>query len=226
MLIADDHAVLRSGLTMLLNAQPDMVVVGEASDGDEAVQRASELVPDVLLLDITMPGSSGVAVIHAIKAKELPVAILVLTMHEDGGFVVETLKAGAMGYIPKRAADSELIAAIRAVHSGEVHIYSSLVKAAVGRMIGGDGEGESSPSRLDPLSPRETEILSLVAQGYSNRQIATDLSLSVKTIETYKARVMEKLDLHSRVELVRYALQHGLLAGQAPSADDAPLATG
>ncbi len=226
MLIADDHAVLRSGLTMLLNAQPDMVVVGEASDGDEAVQRTAELAPDVLLLDITMPGSSGVAVIHAIKAKELPVAILVLTMHEDGGFVVETLKAGAMGYIPKRAADSELIAAIRAVNSGEVHIYSSLVKAAVGRMIGGDGDGESSPSSLDPLSPRETEILSLVAQGYSNRQIATDLNLSVKTIETYKARVMEKLDLHSRVELVRYALQHGLLAGQAPSAGDGPLATG
>lgn len=225
-LIADDHAVLRSGLTMLLNAQPDMVVVGEASDGDEAVQRAAELAPDVLLLDITMPGSSGVAVIRAIKAKELPVAILVLTMHEDGGFVVETLKAGAMGYVPKRAADVELIAAIRAVHSGEIHIYSSLVKAAVGRMIGGDSDGEASPSSLDYLSPRETEILSLVAQGYSNRQIATDLNLSVKTIETYKARVMEKLDLHSRVELVRYALQHGLLASQAPSPGDSPLATG
>lgn len=221
-LIADDHAVLRSGLSMLLNAQPDMTVIGEASNGEEAVQKAIELAPDVLLLDITMPGLSGIDVIRALRNKKASLAILVLTMHEDEGYLVETLKAGASGYIPKKAADNELIGAIETVYRGEVYVYASLVKAVVDEMVhGGANHAASEAGVHERLSQRETEILGLVARGYTNQQIAGRLFLSVKTVETYKARVMEKLDLHSRVELVRYALQHGLLTtGGLPAGDD------
>lgn len=216
-LIADDHAVLRAGLTMLLNAQPDMEVVGEASNGGEAISKTAELKPDVLLLDISMPGLGGIDVIRQIKAEGLPVAILVLTMHEDEGYFRETLSSGALGYIPKKAADDELISAIRVVNSGQVFLYPSLTKSLVKEIIySGAFEKEVESDSYGKLSQREREVLQLVAQGYTNQQMADRLFLSVKTIETYKTRVMEKLDLHSRVELVRYALQRGLLAdGQA-----------
>ena len=211
-LIADDHAVLRAGLNMLLNTQADMEVIGEASNSDEAVSKTIELVPDVLLLDIAMPGPGGIDVIRKVKAAELPVAILVLTMHEDEGYFREALKAGALGYIPKKAAETELISAIRMVHRGEVFLYPSLTKNLVKELIYGDtlDKGVESDS-YDRLSQREKELLPLVAQGYTNQQIADRLFLSVKTVETYKARMMEKLDLQDRVELVRYALQRDLL---------------
>ena len=211
-LIADDHAVLRAGLNMLLNTQADMEVIGEASNSDEAVSKTIELVPDVLLLDITMPGPGGIDVIRRVKATELPVAILVLTMHEDEGYFREALKAGALGYIPKKAAETELISAIRMVHRGEVFLYPSLTKNLVKELIYGDtlDKGIESDS-YDRLSQREKEVLQLVVKGNTNQQIADRLSLSVKTVETYKARMMEKLDLQDRVELVRYALQRDLL---------------
>lgn len=220
-LIADDHAVLRSGLRMLLDAQPGIEVVGEASDGVEAVSKTTELTPDVVLLDITMPAMSGIDVIRTIKSRMPSIATLILTMHEDEGYLLEALKAGASGYIPKKAADTELITAIKAVHSGEVFIYSSLTKALVKEMIhGGMPKREEESISHERLSQREVEVLSLVAQGYTNQQIASQLYLSVKTVETYKARVMEKLSLHSRAELVRYALQHGLLAREdSPSSN-------
>ena len=211
-LIADDHAVLRAGLTMLLNAQPDMETIGEASNGEEAIAKTRELKPDVLLLDITMPGLSGIDVIRKLKAEGVPVAILVLTMHEDEGYFRETLSSGALGYIPKKAADAELISAIRVVHSGQVFLYPSLTKNLVKELIySGAFNKEVEADNYARLSRREREVLQLVAQGYTNQQMADRLFLSVKTIETYKTRVMEKLDLHSRVELVRYALQRGLL---------------
>ena len=214
-LIADDHAVLRAGLNMLLNTQADMEVIGEASNSDEAVSKTIELVPDVLLLDIAMPGPGGIDVIRKVKAAELPVAILVLTMHEDEGYFREALKAGALGYIPKKAAETELISAIRMVHRGEVFLYPSLTKNLVKELIYGDtlDKGVESDS-YDRLSQREKELLPLVAQGYTNQQIADRLFLSVKTVETYKARMMEKLDLQDRVELVRYALQRNMLNGE------------
>jgi two-component system response regulator NreC len=197
---------------MLLNAQPDMEVIGEASNGDEAISKATELKPDVLLLDITMPGPSGIDVIRKLKAEGVQTAILVLTMHEDEAYFRETLSAGALGYIPKKAADSELISAIRIVHSGQVFLYPSLTKNLVKELIySGAFEKEVESDTYGKLSRREREVLQLVAQGYTNQQMADRLFLSVKTIETYKTRVMEKLDLHSRVELVRYALQRGLL---------------
>jgi two-component system response regulator NreC len=211
-LIADDHAVLRAGLMMLLNAQPDMEAVGEASSGDEAIAKTKELKPDVLLLDITMPGLSGIDVIRKLKADDVQVAILVLTMHEDEGYFRETLSSGALGYIPKKAADAELISAIRVVASGQVFLYPSLTKNLVKELIyNGAVDKEVDSDTYGRLSRREREVLQLVAQGYTNQQMADRLFLSVKTIETYKTRVMEKLDLHSRVELVRYALQRGLL---------------
>lgn len=221
-LIADDHAVLRSGVSMLLNAQPDMGVVGEAGTGDEAIDRAEETEPDVLLLDITMPGPSGLDVIRALRDRRPSVSILVLTMHEDEGHLIKALRAGASGYIPKRAADSELVAAIRAVHRGEVYVHTSLIKAVVDEMVHGEvGWAETERAELENLSQREREVVGLVARGYANRQIAERLHLSVKTVESYKARAMEKLGLRSRVELVRYALDHSLLRpeGERQSSD-------
>jgi two-component system response regulator NreC len=211
-LIADDHAVLRSGVSMLLNAQPDMVVVGEAGTGDETVARAEETAPDVLLLDITMPGPSGLDVIRTLRGRRLPMSILVLTMHEDEGHLIKALRAGASGYIPKRAADSELVAAIRAVHRGEAYVHTSLIRAVVEEMMHGEAaRAGSGTAEQENLSQRESEVVGMVAEGYANRQIADRLHLSVKTVESYKARAMEKLGLRSRVELVRYALQRGLL---------------
>ncbi len=213
-LVADDHAVMRAGLNMLLNAQPDIKVVGEASNGEEAIARTLEFKPDVLLLDITMPGLSGIEVIRRIKAQSIPVAILVLTMHEDEGYFRETLSSGALGYIPKKAADTELISAIRVVSSGQVFLYPSLAKSLVKELIYNDMVDKPVDSdTYGRLSRREREVLQLIAQGYTNQQMADRLFLSVKTIETYKTRLTEKLDLHSRVEFVRYALQRGLLTG-------------
>lgn len=214
--IADDHVVLRSGLRRLLNEQPDIEVIGEANDGNEAITRTEELTPDVLLLDITMPNLGGIDVIRIVKARMPKVAILVLTMHEDEGYFIEALKAGASGYVPKKAADTELIAAIRAVNRGEVFIYSSFAKTMVTRMFHGKSSyQEEAIDRYERLSQREQEVLKAVAQGYTNQQVANQLYLSVKTVETYKARIMEKLNLHSRAELVRFALQRGLLTQEA-----------
>ncbi|OGC94405.1 MAG: DNA-binding response regulator [candidate division Zixibacteria bacterium RBG_16_53_22] len=212
-LIADDHAVLRSGLKVLLQTQAGIEVVGEAADGHEAINKTAELRPDVLLLDITMPGLGGLEALKTIKETVPATVILVLTMHEDEGYLLQALKMGASGYIPKKAADNELINAIRMVHRGEVFIYPSLTRVLVEEMFhGGAGEKQIVAAEHLRLSQREREVLTLVAQGYTNQQIADRLYLSVKTVETYKARVMEKLNLQSRVELVRYALQHGLLS--------------
>ncbi len=211
-LIADDHAVLRAGLTKLLNAEPDIEVIGEASNGTDAVTKTGELSPNVLLLDITMPGMSGIDVVKAIKAKNLPASVLVLTMHEDEGYLREALKAGVMGYIPKKAADTELISAIRAVYRGEIYLYPTMAKYLVEDAIhGGAAHAEKPADSFESLSQRERETLRLIAQGFTNQEIAAKLFISIKTVETYKARMMEKLAVTSRAELVRYALQHGLL---------------
>ena len=205
--------MLRSGLKLLLNGQMDIEVVGEASDGAEAVSKTAELKPDVLLLDITMPNMGGIDALRTIKEKRPSMSILILTMHENEAYLLEALKVGASGYILKKAADNELMSAIRAVYSGEVFIPSSLTRSVVEEMVSGSvSRGESVDNDQEQLSPREFEVLTLVAQGYTNQQIADRLYLSVKTVETYKARLMEKLNLGSRVELVRYALQHGFLS--------------
>lgn len=212
-LLADDHAVLRAGLRMLINAQPDMEVVGEAADGREAIKAAECFRPDVLLLDLTMPGLGGLSALGVIREKAPGTKVLVLTMHDDEGYLRQVLRSGGSGYVVKRAADVELLSAIRAVKRGEVYIHSSMTKALVEGVFDGRVEREAGSSdRFDDLSEREKEVLRLLARGYTNQQIADTLFLSVKTIETYRARLMEKLQLRTRAELVHYALKRGLLA--------------
>jgi len=212
LLIADDHVVLRAGLRRLLNEYADIEVIGEANDCNEAITKAGELTPDVLLLDITMPGSGGIDVIRIVKANYPDIHVLILTMHEDESHFMASIKAGASGYVPKKAADSELIAAIRAVNRGEKYIYSTFTESMISKIIPGESPGKTAAiDSYQKLSQREHEVFELVAQGYTNQQVADRLYLSVKTIETYKARFMEKLNLNSRAELVRFALQRGLL---------------
>jgi two-component system response regulator NreC len=216
LLLADDHAVLRSGLRLLLNAEPDMEVVGEAGDGAEALERSLKLQPDVVLMDITMGGMSGLAATRAIRDRLPQTKVLVLTMHNDEEYLRQMMEAGATGYVVKRAADTELAVAIRAVHRGEVFVYPSLTKVLLGDLLRKPGEERAQQDSYDLLSEREKEVLRLVALGHTNKQIASELYLSVKTIETYRGRMMRKLGLKSRAGLVRYALRKGLLDDGTP----------
>lgn len=210
-MIADDHAILRAGLKTLFQAQPDIEVVAEAATGDEAAAKGLEIAPDIILLDITMPGLSSLEVNRQVKKQHPEIKILVLTMHEDEGYLHHMVYSGADSYVPKKAADSELLSAIRATYQGEHFIHSSMTAKIVEVLRNQEPNRQTEIRENDGLSEREREVLSLVAQGYTNQQIADHLFLSVKTVETYKSRIMEKLGLHNRVELVRYALQRGLL---------------
>jgi two-component system, NarL family, response regulator NreC len=214
--IADDHGVLRAALRALLKGEPDMDVVGEAADGQETVKRTLELKPRVLLLDMTMPGPGGIEITRQIQ-KTLPqTRVLVLTVHEDERLVREALNAGAAGYIIKRAFDTELTDAIRAVADGNLYIHPALTRAfikeqaAPASIAPADGPSESADEQ-SPLTRRETEVLQLIAKGYTNRQVADELSLSVRTVETHRANLMGKLGVTSRVELVRFAKERGWL---------------
>lgn len=215
-LIVDDHAVLRAGLRMLMGAQPDLEVVGEAADGEEAVRKIAEMQPDVAIVDITMPGEGGIKTIERIRKESPKTRVLVLTMHEVPAYLRSALAAGASGYVVKSAADYELLSAIRAVHRGrtvlDAALAATLAQGALGKRAT-SGQAESA----SVLSVREREVLELVAQGYTNQQIADRLGLSVKTVETYRARLVDKLGLRSRADLVRYALDSGLFgAGRTP----------
>ena len=204
--LADDHSVLRSGLKMLLNAQEDMLVVGEATNGQEALAAVREQSPDLLLLDISMPKTDGLQVLSGVKRAHPNVRVLILTMHEEEGYLRRALEAGAAGYCPKSAADAELISAIRAVMRGNVYIHPSHARFLLDKMISPAEESNASSAEL---SERERAVLKLVALGHTNQDIAEQLSLSVKTVESYRARGMEKLGLASRAALVRYAIQEG-----------------
>ncbi len=209
-LIADDHAVLRAGLRMLLNAQPDMEVVGEASTGEEAVQQARTLKPDIVLMDLTMPGAGGTEATARIVRGCPGVRVLVLTMHDDAAYLRGVLAAGASGYVLKRSADAELLSAIRITRRGEAYIAPSLAGAVVQEALGRRArQADSAPG--EALSDRERDVLRLLAQGHTNQHVAEQLAVSVKTVETYRARLMAKLGLKTRAELVRYALSAGLL---------------
>ena len=196
-LIADDHAVLRAGLKLLIGAEADMEVVGEAADGAEAVQRAHTTAPDVVLLDLTMPGGRGTRTIEDVVQLTPRPRVLVLTMHDDAASMQAALLAGASGYIVKKAADVELLTAIRAVHHGRTFV--NLTRP-----------GEEPVARKR-LSPREAEVLRLLAQGHSYREAAEHLGVSVKTIETHRKRLVDKLGLKSRAALFRFAVEVGLL---------------
>lgn len=216
-LVVDDHAVLRAGLRLLLNAQPDIEAVGEAGDGVEALRQCELLRPDVVLLDLSMPGIGGLEVLRRIRRAVPTAHVLVLSMHDDESYLREALRAGASGYTLKKAADTELISAIRAVARGEVFLHPSLTKVLVGDLLErGTGQEHHVESDYDALSEREREVLRLVALGHTSQQVADMLYLSLKTVETYKARAMAKLELKNRAELVRFALRHGLLDPDNP----------
>ncbi|MBI3912681.1 MAG: response regulator transcription factor [Chloroflexi bacterium] len=211
-LLADDHAILRAGLKALLNAQADIQVVGEAATGDEAVRVAQSAQPDLVLMDISMGDAGGVAATREVLRVCPTTRVLMLTMHDDAAYVQQALDAGAAGYVLKRTAESELLAAIRAVQRGEVFLYPSVARVLIDDYLKMKKGGESvAPEIKDTLTAREREVLTLIAQGYSNHEIAEQLTVSVKTVETHKARIQEKLGLRTRAELVRYAMQRRLL---------------
>ena len=207
--LADDHAVVRAGLKALIDAQPQLEVIGEAGDGRTACQQIQELQPDVVVMDVSMPGITGAQATAQLKQTCPNVKVLALTVHEDKGYLRLLLEAGASGYVLKRAAAEELIHAIRMVAAGGVYLDPVLAGKVVGSFVRVPVR-ESVPEGGD-LSDREAEVVRLIAAGYSNKEIASRLGLSVKTVETYKARSMEKLGLASRADLVRYALQRGWL---------------
>ena len=211
-LLADDHAVLRAGLRALLSAEPDMEVVGEAGDGEETVRQAALLRPDVVVMDIAMPGGGGLQATRAIRARKLPSKVLILTMHAEEQYLLPVIEAGGSGYVLKTGADSDLIEAIRVVHRDQVFLYPSAAKLLLGKYL---ERGEAGDAAYDGLTPREREVLRLTAQGYTGQEIAERLVLSPKTVDTYRQRVMEKLNLHHRSELVKYALRKGLLQADA-----------
>ena len=209
-LIAEDHAVVREGIRMILDAQPDIVVVGEATDGDEAVLLARQLRPDVVVMDISMPRRSGVEATREIKRVVPPTQVLILTMHEDEAYIFELLALGASGYVLKRAAVTDLVDAVRAVARGEVFLHPPVARRVLQDHLDGMRAGEAEePS--DGLTEREREILVLIAEGMTNAEIARRLGISVKTVQMHRTHIMDKLDLHDRGLLVRYAARKGLI---------------
>jgi len=207
--LADDHAVIREGLKSLVNAQPDMEIVGEVENGRLAWQLAKTLEPDVAVMDVSMPELNGVKATEILTQECPKIKVLALTVHEDQGYLRQILKAGAAGYVLKKAMAEELIHAIRTVAAGNTYIDPVLANNVVRGYLR-DGSVRDRLLRSD-LSARETEVLRLIAWGYSNKEISAQLSIGTKTVETYKARLMEKLELHSRVEIVLYALHQGWL---------------
>ncbi len=210
LLLADDHAVVRSGLRLLLEAQPDLAIIGEAENGEEAIRRTAELRPDVVLMDIEMPGMNGIEAARRIKVQSPGTSVLALTMYEDDQYFFEMLRAGASGYVPKRAAPDELASAIRAVSRGEVFIHPSLAGRLVQDYLQRRDVDVQEPVAGD-LTPREQEVLTLIAQGLSNGEIGEQLVISAKTVDRHRENIMRKLNLHNRVDLVKYALRKGLI---------------
>lgn len=209
-IVADDHTVLRAGLRMLLDAQIDMTVIGEAGSGAELLGLTSQIQTDLILLDLSMPGLGGLETLPLLRKICPDIRILVLTMHDDEGYLRQALREGASGYVLKKAADSELIAAIRAVMRGEVYVHPSLTRTLLEDLLPAQAADHSNP--WDSLSDREREVLLLVARGHTAAKIGENLNLSSKTVETYRARGMEKLGLRSRAALVQFVLSHNLLS--------------
>jgi DNA-binding NarL/FixJ family response regulator len=205
-LIADDHGIVRSGLRMLLDRQEDIDVVGEAEDGVEALEVVQSKQPDVAVLDVSMPRMTGLQAAREIGAYSPDTRVLLLSMHDDERYFFEGLEAGAAGYVLKRAADTDLIDAVRTVAGGRTFLSGSAQESLMREWQEG-GRGEPA----DPLTPRELEVVKLIAEAYTNKQIAETLKLSEKTVESHRANVLSKLDMSDRVELVRYAIRRGLV---------------
>ncbi len=207
--LADDHAVLREGLRVLVNLQPDMECVGEAPDGRAALARVSELRPDVAVLDVSMPGLNGLEAAERIKACCPAVKLVTLTRHSDNGYLQQLLKAGVSGYVLKQSPSNVLLTAIRAVAAGQRFLDPAVTDKVIGSYVG-KAASKHAPSTVD-LSEREQEALRMIAWGYSNKEVASHMDISIKTVEAHKANAMRKLGMRSRIDIVRYALLQGWL---------------
>jgi len=208
LLLVDDHQIVRAGLRMLFLAEPDMEIVDEVGSGESALKAVRELKPDVVVMDVVMPGIGGIEATRRIKEANADTAVLALTMHEDEQYFFEMLNAGASGYIPKRAAPDDLVSAIRVVNQGNVFLHSTLAKFLMKDVL--ERGGSDSPV-AEALTPREREVLTYIAEGFTNREIAEALVISIKTVDRHRENIMNKLDLHNRVELVKYAIEKGLI---------------
>jgi two-component system, NarL family, response regulator NreC len=207
-LIADDHVVVRTGLRALLAADPDFEIVGEAGDGEEALRLAETLHPDVVLLDVTMPAGNGIETTKRLKEAHPQILVIILTMHEDEGLLHEALRAGAAGYVVKRAEESEILQAIHVVCEGDIYVHPTMTRALLHQAVTSE-KRRGAP--VEPLTPRELDVLRLLVKGNTNRQTAGLLGLSVRTVENHRANLMGKLGISSRVELVSYAEEHELV---------------
>lgn len=210
-LLADDHETVREGLKLIVNAQADMEVVGEAGDGRTAVARARELLPDLVVMDVSMPELNGLKATVRLKKLCPQVKVLTLTRHTDDGYLQELLRAGVSGYVLKQSASAELIRAIRAVAAGGQYLDPTITEKVTGSYVGRAASSRARARGGHDLTDREQEVLRLIAWGHSNKEIAARLSLSVKTVEVHKANAMKKLGMHSRIDIVRYALLQGWL---------------
>jgi two-component system response regulator NreC len=210
-LLADDHEIVRAGIRSLLERHEGVSIVGEAGSGAEAVELAAELRPDVVLMDVTMGDMDGVEATRRIKEQTPDVNVLALTIHDEEAYFFEMLTAGASGYVPKRASPQILLTAISVVAEGEIFLHPAVAGALVREYLQ-DGRSGATKRVYDGLTPRQREVLTLIAQGLSNQEIAAKLDISVRTVERHRENIMERLNLHSRVELVKYALRKGLIA--------------
>lgn len=209
--LADDHHLIRSGLKLLLGSDDSLEIVGEASDGNAALQLTEALQPDILVLDLSMPGMDGMECLREIKRRGLATRVIVLTMYEDENYILEAMTAGASGYVQKSSVDTELFQAIQNVTAGQIHLNPANSQSLLSLLlVGRQSENGKIPSAI-PLSPREQEVLHLYARGFSLKEIGEQLCLSVKTVDTYKTRIMEKLSITRKSELISYAIRHGLL---------------
>ncbi len=208
-LLADDHVTVRHGLKLLIDGQPDMSVIAEASDGDAAVRQTVALKPDVVVMDISMPGMNGLVATRTLRQRQPDAAIVTLTRHADDAYLQELLRAGVAAYVLKQSAPTELLQAIRAAAAGRQYLDSALTARVTATFAGREGRRVSKPAGA--VSERESEVLRLIASGYSNKEIAAQLSLSVKTVEAHKANAMRKLGLNGRIDIVKYAVLQGWL---------------
>ena len=213
-LLADDHKLLRSGLKLLLQRNPDMLVVGEAEDGEQTIRLCDQLQPDIVLLDLSMPHMGGIECLQEIKSRYAEAKVIVLTMHEDQNYIKRAMQAGASAYVHKSAADTDLFKAIEAVEAGGIYLSQQDSSLLLHVLLNREQETIDPNAPYVLLSPREREVLRLVAHGYSLAEVAERLSLSIKTVDTYKVRLMEKLKATKRNELVSYALKYGLLSAE------------
>jgi DNA-binding NarL/FixJ family response regulator len=207
-LLADDHAVVRRGLRMVLDTEPDLEVVAEAGDGAEAIERALDADVDLAILDVTMPRLTGLQAAHELSHRRPEIRVLILSMHDNEQYFFEALRAGASGYVLKSVADRDLVEACRATMRGEPFIYPAAVRALIRDHLERAREGDEIP--VDPLTPRESEIVKLIAEGNTSREIADTLVISEKTVERHRSNILEKLGMRDRVDLTRYAIRRGL----------------